>query len=143
MAGHQIPSGNQGLRLGASGIGSRSGFFGKNCLFEAKSRAKRRHLRRNGPVGVRFPLFSPDFAGHRRMSASTPNAPKTSRHVPVLGRQAVALLNPHDGGIYIDATFGAGGYSRMILDTSGTRVIGIDRDRTAIAGGFEDRKSVV
>jgi 16S rRNA (cytosine1402-N4)-methyltransferase len=71
------------------------------------------------------------------MSASTPNAPKTSRHVPVLGRQAVALLNPHDGGIYIDATFGAGGYSRMILDTSGTRVIGIDRDRTAIAGGFD------
>ena len=71
------------------------------------------------------------------MSASSPNAPKATRHVPVLGRQAVALLNPHDGGIYIDATFGAGGYSRMILDTPGTRVIGIDRDRTAIAGGFD------
>jgi len=47
------------------------------------------------------------------------------------------MLAPRAGGVYVDATFGAGGYSRMILDTAGTRVIGIDRDRTAIAGGFE------
>jgi 16S rRNA (cytosine1402-N4)-methyltransferase len=59
------------------------------------------------------------------------------RHISVLGREAVALLSPRDGGIYVDATFGAGGYSRMILDVAGARVIGIDRDRTAIAGGFE------
>jgi 16S rRNA (cytosine1402-N4)-methyltransferase len=59
------------------------------------------------------------------------------RHIPVLGREAVEALNPHDGGVYVDATFGAGGYSRMILETPGTRVIGIDRDRTAIAGGFD------
>ena len=59
------------------------------------------------------------------------------RHVPVLGREAVDLLSPRDGGVYLDATFGAGGYSRMILDVAGTRVIGIDRDRTAIAGGFD------
>jgi 16S rRNA (cytosine1402-N4)-methyltransferase len=59
------------------------------------------------------------------------------RHIPVLGRQAVEMLAPRDGGIYVDATFGAGGYSRAILDTAGTRVIGIDRDRTAILGGFD------
>ncbi|MEH2483028.1 16S rRNA (cytosine1402-N4)-methyltransferase [Nitrobacteraceae bacterium AZCC 2146] len=59
------------------------------------------------------------------------------RHVPVLGREAVEALKPRDGGIYVDATFGAGGYSRAILATAGTRVIGIDRDRTAIAGGFD------
>ena len=59
------------------------------------------------------------------------------RHVPVLGREAVEALAPRDGGIYVDATFGAGGYSRAILKTPGTRVIGIDRDRTAIAGGFD------
>ena len=47
------------------------------------------------------------------------------------------MLGPRDGGIYVDATFGAGGYSRAILATSGTRVIGIDRDRTAIAAGFD------
>jgi 16S rRNA (cytosine1402-N4)-methyltransferase len=64
-------------------------------------------------------------------------SPVAPRHIPVLGRQAVELLSPRDGGIYVDATFGAGGYSRMILDTAGTRVIGIDRDRTAILGGFD------
>ena len=63
--------------------------------------------------------------------------PAGPHHIPVLGRQAVELLKPSDGGIYVDATFGAGGYSRAILDTAGTRVIGIDRDRSAIAGGFD------
>ncbi len=65
------------------------------------------------------------------MSAPAP------RHISVLGREAVEWLAPRAGGIYVDATFGAGGYSRAILDVSGTRVIGIDRDRTAIAGGFD------
>jgi 16S rRNA (cytosine1402-N4)-methyltransferase len=63
--------------------------------------------------------------------------PSASRHIPVLGAEAVAMLSPRDGGIYVDATFGAGGYSRAILDAADTRVIGIDRDRTAIAGGFD------
>jgi 16S rRNA (cytosine1402-N4)-methyltransferase len=58
-------------------------------------------------------------------------------HVPVLGPEAVEMLNPHAGGVYVDATFGGGGYSRAILDVAGTRVVGIDRDRTAIAGGFD------
>ena len=60
-----------------------------------------------------------------------------TRHIPVLGRQAVGMLEPRDGGIYVDATFGAGGYSRIILDMPGTRVIGIDRDQQAISGGFD------
>jgi 16S rRNA (cytosine1402-N4)-methyltransferase len=60
-----------------------------------------------------------------------------TRHIPVLGAEAVAMLKPRDGGIYIDATFGAGGYSRAILDAADTSVIGIDRDRTAIAAGFD------
>ena len=63
--------------------------------------------------------------------------PPGTRHIPVLGRQAVEMLRPRDGGIYVDATFGAGGYSRSILETAGTRVIGIDRDRSAISGGFD------
>jgi 16S rRNA (cytosine1402-N4)-methyltransferase len=61
----------------------------------------------------------------------------SARHIPVLGREVIAWLEPVEGGIYVDATFGAGGYSRAILDINDTRVIGIDRDRSAIAGGFE------
>jgi 16S rRNA (cytosine1402-N4)-methyltransferase len=63
--------------------------------------------------------------------------PASQRHVPVLGREAIGLLKPRDAGIYVDATFGAGGYSRAILDVAGTRVLGIDRDRSAILGGFD------
>jgi 16S rRNA (cytosine1402-N4)-methyltransferase len=63
--------------------------------------------------------------------------PAAQRHIPVLGRQAVEMLKPRNGGIYIDATFGAGGYSAAILAAADTRVVGIDRDRTAVAGGFD------
>ena len=56
-------------------------------------------------------------------------------HIPVLGRPAVEFLQPRDGGVYIDGTFGAGGYTRAILAAADSRVIGIDRDQTAIALG--------
>jgi len=56
-------------------------------------------------------------------------------HIPVLGRPAVDFLNVRDGGVYIDGTFGAGGYTRMMLDAADCRVIGIDRDQNAIALG--------
>jgi len=59
------------------------------------------------------------------------------RHVPVLLDQVIKFLNPRAGGIYVDATFGAGGYTRAILATKDSRVIAIDRDRNAIAGGFD------
>jgi 16S rRNA (cytosine1402-N4)-methyltransferase len=84
---------------------------------------------RNGFVHVQLS----HVARHRSARVS----PSAQRHVPVLGREAVGLLEPRPGGIYVDATFGAGGYTRMILETAETRVIGIDRDRTAIAGGFD------
>lgn len=61
---------------------------------------------------------------------------ETAPHVPVLLSAAMQWLVPKDGGIYVDATFGAGGYSRAILAVPGTRVIGIDRDRTAVMAGF-------
>src|ERR1700704_4989320 len=133
MAAQQIPYGNQGLRSGTRGNGicASPGPFGRTGLFERKSPAKRRFLRRNGLVRVQFPTCRPDFTRSRGMN------PAAQRHIPVLGRQAVEMLAPRDGGIYVDATFGAGGYSRMILDTAGTRVIGIDRDRSAITGGFD------
>jgi 16S rRNA (cytosine1402-N4)-methyltransferase len=56
-------------------------------------------------------------------------------HMPVLLDSVIRWLNPRDGGVYLDATFGAGGYTKAILDAADTRVIAIDRDRTAIAAG--------
>jgi 16S rRNA (cytosine1402-N4)-methyltransferase len=58
-------------------------------------------------------------------------------HIPVLGRAAVDFLNVRDGGVYIDGTFGAGGYTRAILAAADCQVIGIDRDQRAIALGAD------
>jgi 16S rRNA (cytosine1402-N4)-methyltransferase len=58
-----------------------------------------------------------------------------ARHIPVLARRAIYWLGVRSSGLYVDATFGAGGYTRAILETRGARVIGVDRDRTAIARG--------
>ncbi len=58
-------------------------------------------------------------------------------HIPVLGRPAVDQLNVRDGGVYIDGTFGAGGYTRAILAAADSKVIGIDRDQNAIALGAD------
>jgi 16S rRNA (cytosine1402-N4)-methyltransferase len=127
MAAQQIPYGNQGLQSGPRGIDNRA----SQVVFETKSPAKGIYLRHNGPARVQFPLFSAVRVWSAGMNPASP------RHVPVLGRQAVEMLRPRDGGIYVDATFGAGGYSRAILDTAGTQVIGIDRDRSAVADGFD------
>ena len=64
-------------------------------------------------------------------------------HIPVLGGPAIEFLNIRDGGVYVDGTFGAGGYTRAILAAANCTVIGIDRDQTAIALGaglVEDAK---
>ncbi len=58
------------------------------------------------------------------------------RHVPVLARAALELLNVRNGGVYLDGTFGAGGHSRAIL-AAGAKVVGIDRDQTAVALGAD------
>ncbi len=59
------------------------------------------------------------------------------RHVPVLLNQVLDVLSPKDGESYVDATFGAGGYSRAILDAAQCHVTAFDRDPTAIAGAAE------
>src|SRR5215468_9113867 len=60
-----------------------------------------------------------------------------ARHIPVLGRPTVEFLAVRAGGIYIDATFGAGGHARDILAAANCNVIGIDRDQSAIALGAD------
>ncbi len=54
-------------------------------------------------------------------------------HTPVLLAEVVAALAPRDGSIIVDGTFGAGGYSRALLDAAPCRVIGIDRDPDQVA----------
>lgn len=62
---------------------------------------------------------------------------QSSPHIPVLGARIAEFLNARDGGTYIDATFGAGGYTRAILGAAKANVIGIDRDQSAIARGAD------
>jgi 16S rRNA (cytosine1402-N4)-methyltransferase len=65
-------------------------------------------------------------------------------HVPVLLEEAVAALDIHSDGIYVDATFGRGGHSRAILDRLGPggRLIALDRDPDAqsIAASWTDSR---
>jgi 16S rRNA (cytosine1402-N4)-methyltransferase len=56
-------------------------------------------------------------------------------HVPVMLPEVLSALAPRDGGVYVDGTFGAGGYTRAILAAADTRVIAIDRDPSAIRDG--------
>jgi len=128
MAGQKIPCGTSNLRrVIASASVVRSiwaseraslGLFGRDLAD------------RPGYSGRHAAIF------HRQAFEMSPDD-QPVRHVPVLGHEAVDALAPRDGGIYVDATFGAGGYTRGILKTSGARVIAIDRDRTAIAAGFD------
>jgi 16S rRNA (cytosine1402-N4)-methyltransferase len=70
-------------------------------------------------------------------------------HEPVMLSEMLAALAPRDGGIYVDGTFGAGGYSRAILDKARCNVVAIDRDPDAIRAGqalaahYEQRLSLI
>jgi 16S rRNA (cytosine1402-N4)-methyltransferase len=58
----------------------------------------------------------------------------TAPHIPVLLDEVVAALDPRPGDVIVDATFGAGGYSRALLDRGAT-IHAFDRDPGAIAAG--------
>jgi len=56
-------------------------------------------------------------------------------HLPALLDEVLAALMPVDGAVYVDGTFGAGGYSAALLAAAQCRVLGIDRDPAAVRGG--------
>jgi 16S rRNA (cytosine1402-N4)-methyltransferase len=64
-------------------------------------------------------------------------------HIPVLLDEVMQFLPLQSDGRYIDATFGAGGHSRELLDRTapGGRVLAIDQDGSAIDQGQRDLES--
>lgn len=54
------------------------------------------------------------------------------RHVPVMVREVLEALAPRAGALYVDATFGAGGYACALLQAADCRVFGLDRDPEAV-----------
>lgn len=60
------------------------------------------------------------------------------KHISVLLEESVDMLNVKSGGIYVDGTLGGGGHSEFILKKAdGAKLIGIDRDKTALAAASE------
>lgn len=66
-----------------------------------------------------------------------PQSPQQPPHQPVLLDEVLTALAPRDGGVYVDGTFGFGGYTRAILEAADCTVWGIDRDPLAQARGRE------
>ncbi|MBF0418524.1 MAG: 16S rRNA (cytosine(1402)-N(4))-methyltransferase RsmH, partial [Magnetococcales bacterium] len=58
-------------------------------------------------------------------------------HRAVMPQETLAALAPRPGGLYVDATFGSGGHTRLLLAASAPdgRVIALDRDPEAVARG--------
>ncbi len=61
--------------------------------------------------------------------------PSMPPHIPVLVDAVLAALAPRDDALYVDATFGGGGYSAALLAAARCRVVGFDRDPEAIRFG--------
>ena len=53
-------------------------------------------------------------------------------HFPVMLDEVIKICSPDKGGVYIDCTFGGGGYSKRLLKFSKTKVIALDRDKFII-----------
>ena len=51
-------------------------------------------------------------------------------HFPVMLDKILSIITPQHGGTFIDCTFGAGGYTKAILNFPNTKVIALDRDRS-------------
>jgi len=71
---------------------------------------------------------------HSNIAADIEGGPV--RHVPVMLNEVLSVLEPAPGKLFVDGTFGAGGYTTALLD-AGAQVLAIDRDPNAIRDGAE------
>ncbi len=55
-----------------------------------------------------------------------------NNHYPVMLNEVLDAVSPKDGEVYVDGTFGAGGYTRAFLQAADCTVIAIDRDPNAL-----------
>jgi 16S rRNA (cytosine1402-N4)-methyltransferase len=60
-----------------------------------------------------------------------------SIHEPVLTSEALRWLSPERGGLFVDCTVGLGGHARALLEAGAGRLLGLDRDRDALARAEE------
>jgi 16S rRNA (cytosine1402-N4)-methyltransferase len=54
-------------------------------------------------------------------------------HEPVMVAEVLEHLEPARGGVFVDCTVGLGGHARALLESGAARLIGLDRDPTALA----------
>jgi len=64
-----------------------------------------------------------------------PSDSKDAEHIPVLLAEVLEALAPRDDGVYVDGTFGGGGYTTAILESASCSVWAIDRDPQAMTRG--------
>ncbi len=67
--------------------------------------------------------------------------PDVRNHHPVMLNEIINIITPQYGGLFIDCTFGQGGYTRKILDFKKTKVIGLDRDLESLKKAKEIKKN--
>ncbi len=87
--------------------------------------------------------LSNDLSADGDRDSSGPSDGASGRHLPVMLSEVLAGLEPREGGIYLDGTFGGGGYTRAILERAACTVWAIDRDPDAIARGHELASSII
>jgi 16S rRNA (cytosine1402-N4)-methyltransferase len=74
--------------------------------------------------------------------ARSPISESDGGHAPVLAEAVVSFLRPRSGGLYVDATVGAGGHSAALLAAGAGRVLGLDRDEAALARAADRLRDV-
>ena len=94
-------------------------------------------------------MSAPDVSQSDPDNGSKGGAVNPQPHLPVMLSEVLSALQPVEGGVFVDGTFGAGGYTTALLNAGAAHVYAFDRDPTAIAAGqalraqFSDRLTLI